>query len=75
MAIGIKIKKFTGLDYQLNFNLFRDINDLNNKPSGKYGSYTIPKVFYQQALYRPCIGNQVYKEIVNFHNRLTNTKL
>ena len=47
IAIEIKIKKFINLDYQLNLDLPKDINNLNNRPSGKYNGYTILEVFYQ----------------------------
>ena len=46
MAIGIKIKKFIKLNYQLDFNLFKNINNLNNKLNNRYGGYIILKVFY-----------------------------
>ena len=75
MAIGIKIKKFTRLDYQLDLNLPKNINNPDNGPSGGRGSYIILKVFYWQALYRPYIRNQAYKEMVNFRSRFTNTGL
>ena len=57
MAIGIGIKKFAGLDYQLDLNLPRDINNLEDGPSGGHGGYIMPEVFYWQALYRPYTGN------------------
>ena len=57
MAIGIGIKKFAGLDYQLDLNLPRDVNNLEDGPSGGRGGHAMPEVFYQQALYRPYTRN------------------
>ena len=46
-----------GLDYQLDLNLPRDIDNLDNGPSGGYSGYIILEVFYQQVLYRPYTRN------------------
>ena len=75
IAIGIGIKKFTGLDYQLDLNLPRDVNNPEDGPSGGRGSYTMAEVFYWQALYRPYTRNRVYKGTVNIYNGLTNAGL
>ena len=57
MAIGIGIKKFARLDYQLDLNLPGDVDNLEDGPSGRCGSYAMLEVFYWQALYRPYTGN------------------
>ena len=57
MAIGIRIKKFARLNYQLDLNLSRDVNNLKDGPSGGRGGHVMPEVFYWQALYRPYIRN------------------
>ena len=75
MAIRIRIKKFINLNYQLNLNLFKDIDDLDNGLSNKYSNYTILEVFYWQVLYKPYIKNQAYRGIINFYNKFTNTRL
>jgi hypothetical protein len=46
MAIGIGIKKFAGLDYQLDLNLPRDVDNPDDGPSGRRGGYAILEVFY-----------------------------
>ncbi len=45
IAIGIGIKKFAGLNYQLDLDLPGDVNDLDNRPRGG-GSYAMPEVFH-----------------------------
>ena len=75
MAIGIEIKKFARLDYQLDLDLPRDINNLEDGPSGGRSGHVMPEVFYQQALYRPYTGNQVYRGMVNFRSGLIDAGL
>ena len=57
MAIGIRIKKFAGLDYQLDLDLPRDVNNSDDRPSGGRGGHVMPEVFYWQASHGPRTGN------------------
>lgn len=74
IAIGIGIKKFAGLDYQLDLDLPGDVNDPDDGPRGG-GGYAMPEVFHWQASHGPRTGNQAYGGTVNFCNGLTNAGL